>query len=241
MYTNHRTQSNAFFGGDTGDSCFLHSFSTRALLPTPLAVDGCLIAFQQSLDCVQLVIDYLTSSSFVSVKKVGQFPRQHRQMGSLARRLFYPSASSTLPARARPRLSLLQRHLDSSPFELNTPFSIERASELEIDVNHIRPPFQQQQQHVRKISSVNRQQTEQQKENPLKMSSQPPHPALMIPGPIEVDDAVLQAMSHYRLDLLQSVMQHELIIDFKRIARRHGLCQRLRRDSHHAPQALPDL
>ncbi|KAK1998546.1 alanine-glyoxylate aminotransferase [Colletotrichum falcatum] len=29
------------------------------------------------------------------------------------------------------------------------------------------------------------------------MSSQPPHPTLLIPGPIEFDDAVLQAMSHY--------------------------------------------
>jgi alanine-glyoxylate transaminase/serine-glyoxylate transaminase/serine-pyruvate transaminase len=30
------------------------------------------------------------------------------------------------------------------------------------------------------------------------MSTQPPHPALLIPGPIEFDDAVLQSMSHYR-------------------------------------------
>ncbi len=30
------------------------------------------------------------------------------------------------------------------------------------------------------------------------MSSQPNHPALLIPGPIEFDDAVLQSMSHYR-------------------------------------------
>jgi len=30
-----------------------------------------------------------------------------------------------------------------------------------------------------------------------KMSSQPNHPALLIPGPIEFDDAVLQSMSHY--------------------------------------------
>ena len=187
------------FGGDTGNSCFLLSFFNKSTSTDSTSRRRCHIAFQQSLDCMQLVIDYLTSSSFVSVKKVGQFPRQHRHMSSLARRLFYPSASSTLPARARPRLSLLQRHLDSSPFELNTPFSIERASELEIDVNHIRPPFQQQQQQVRKISSATRQQKEQQKENPLKMSSQPPHPALMIPGPIELDDAVLQAMSHYRL------------------------------------------
>jgi hypothetical protein len=31
-----------------------------------------------------------------------------------------------------------------------------------------------------------------------KMSSQPAHPVLLIPGPIEFDDAVLQSMSHFR-------------------------------------------
>lgn len=30
------------------------------------------------------------------------------------------------------------------------------------------------------------------------MSSQPEHPTLLIPGPIEFDDAVLQSMSHFR-------------------------------------------
>lgn len=30
------------------------------------------------------------------------------------------------------------------------------------------------------------------------MSSQPEHPTLLIPGPIEFDDAVLNSMSHYR-------------------------------------------
>ena len=30
------------------------------------------------------------------------------------------------------------------------------------------------------------------------MSSQPAHPTLLIPGPIEFDDAVLQSMSHFR-------------------------------------------
>lgn len=30
------------------------------------------------------------------------------------------------------------------------------------------------------------------------MSNQPDHAALLIPGPIEFDDAVLQSMSHYR-------------------------------------------
>lgn len=34
--------------------------------------------------------------------------------------------------------------------------------------------------------------------NAAKMSSQPDHPTLLIPGPIEFDDAVLQSMSHYR-------------------------------------------
>lgn len=29
------------------------------------------------------------------------------------------------------------------------------------------------------------------------MSKQAPHPALMIPGPVEFDDAVLESMSHY--------------------------------------------
>lgn len=33
-----------------------------------------------------------------------------------------------------------------------------------------------------------------------KMSSQPEHPTLLIPGPIEFDDAVLQSMSHYRYE-----------------------------------------
>lgn len=35
------------------------------------------------------------------------------------------------------------------------------------------------------------------KSPPDTMSNQPPHPALLIPGPIEFDDAVLHAMSHY--------------------------------------------
>lgn len=34
--------------------------------------------------------------------------------------------------------------------------------------------------------------------SPPKMSSQPSHSTLLIPGPIEFDDAVLQSMSHYR-------------------------------------------
>lgn len=36
-----------------------------------------------------------------------------------------------------------------------------------------------------------------------KMSSQPEHPTLLIPGPIEFDDAVLQSMSHFRCVQIQ--------------------------------------
>lgn len=39
-----------------------------------------------------------------------------------------------------------------------------------------------------------------------KMSSQAAHPALMIPGPIEFDDAVLQSMAHYRYVISLSIL-----------------------------------
>lgn len=45
------------------------------------------------------------------------------------------------------------------------------------------------QTNISNLSAVNQSRT---------MSSQPPHPTLLIPGPIEFDDAVLNAMSHYR-------------------------------------------
>lgn len=42
-------------------------------------------------------------------------------------------------------------------------------------------------------------QAEEKTEEPFaKMSSQPEHPAVLIPGPVEFDDAVLQSMGHYR-------------------------------------------
>ncbi len=34
------------------------------------------------------------------------------------------------------------------------------------------------------------------------MPGQPEHPALLIPGPVEFDDEVLQSMSHYRCVLI---------------------------------------
>jgi alanine-glyoxylate transaminase/serine-glyoxylate transaminase/serine-pyruvate transaminase len=90
--------------------------------------------------------------------------------------------------RAGPRLKLFQQHLEPLS-HLNTPFSTERAAPITPDPD----PLSKQARYYssrRSIAEV--------KEVPVKMSTQEPHPALLIPGPIEFDDAVLQAMSHYR-------------------------------------------
>ena len=90
------------------------------------------------------------------------------------------------------RLSLIARHFDQRlPLpELNTPFSSERLSvepdDLEYNpIQRTPPPIDSD--IIPKQSSNNKN----------KMSSQPAHSTLLIPGPIEFDDAVLQSMSHY--------------------------------------------
>lgn len=94
------------------------------------------------------------------------------------------------------RLSLISRHLDQQlPLpELNTPFSTERNSTGSDDLVY---------------NPVDRSldpSTNSPSEHPSPtMSSQAPHPTLLIPGPIEFDDAVLQSMSHYALVLPFSV------------------------------------
>lgn len=99
-----------------------------------------------------------------------------------------------MSSRASSRLKLISNHLDSSkPFlELNTPFSTERSAYLEDEHgNRIIP---------KKTKEVKKQVAEVKKsvpEIPKKMSTQASHPALLIPGPIEFDDAVLTSMSHY--------------------------------------------
>jgi len=83
------------------------------------------------------------------------------------------------------RLSLISRHLQHQPIlPLNTPYSIEPLS----------IPYSQ----IRRLSTAY-----QTSREIIKMSSQPPHPTLLIPGPIEFDDAVLQSMSHYRYILFR--------------------------------------
>jgi len=85
-----------------------------------------------------------------------------------------PSRSISKVGNSKPssRLSLISRHLvDQQP--LNTPYSTERLPST-IDTSLLpRIPART-------------------------MSSQPEHPTLLIPGPIEFDDAVLHSMSHYR-------------------------------------------
>ena len=86
---------------------------------------------------------------------------------------------------ANTRLSQLTRHLSHSPtYEINTPFSTERISVAEDRLDDLLPYNTRQiHQAQPKITST--------------MSAQDPHPAVMIPGPIEYDDAVLKSMSHF--------------------------------------------
>ena len=76
------------------------------------------------------------------------------------------------------RLSLISRHL-APVYPINTPYTVERLPDT-VDTSLL-PKTQS-----RNLST-----------SPT-MSSQPAHPTLLIPGPIEFDDAVLQSMSHYR-------------------------------------------
>jgi len=73
------------------------------------------------------------------------------------------------------RLSLISRHL-TKQYPVNTPFSVERLPDS-VDTSLLTPA---------------------QKRLLANMSSQPEHPAVLIPGPIEFDDAVLQSMGHFR-------------------------------------------
>ena len=83
------------------------------------------------------------------------------------------------------RLSLISRHLENRPpLPLNTPFSSERSAEPFDDVEY--NPLQRS-----PITPVKA-------EDDIKMSQQAEHPTLLIPGPIEFDDAVLQSMGHFR-------------------------------------------
>ena len=102
----------------------------------------------------------------------------------------------TSRASANSRLNLFSKHLDPNPtLELNTPFSTERSGHLEDAQGNRIPRNKPQELKKPEPPQVPKKEDPQ----PPKMaSSQAPHPALMIPGPIEFDDDVLKAMSFYR-------------------------------------------
>src|SRR5688572_22562674 len=100
---------------------------------------------------------------------------------SVLRRLLAPVPMPRQKAPDNPpsRLSLISRH-PAPVYPINTPYAVERLPNS-IDTSLLpKTP-------TRKLSTT----------SPATMS-QPVHPTLLIPGPIEFDDAVLQSMSHFR-------------------------------------------
>ncbi|QRD02081.1 hypothetical protein JI435_050490 [Parastagonospora nodorum SN15] len=111
-----------------------------------------------------------------------------------------PRMAPTSRTNARSRIDQISKHLDSKPFlELNTPFSTERSSRFEDGSGNVKRPKPQPKPQEKKIEPPVVTKAEPEPEPPKKMSrsNQKPHPALLIPGPIEFDDAVLDSMSHY--------------------------------------------
>lgn len=94
----------------------------------------------------------------------------------LALAMTVPRASGT----AAGRLSQISHHLAGNTYSDSS--YIEPTSSI-----HTNSPFTVQQRRLSTESNKS-----------VNMSSQPDHPTLLIPGPIEFDDAVLQSMSHYR-------------------------------------------
>ena len=109
---------------------------------------------------------------------------------------FQPRFSMSSRSRAGTRLTQISNHLDPKPFlELNTPFHTERSTRVEDGQGIPKAPkkVEQVKQAIKEVTQLAPEPLA-----PKKMSNQAPHPALLIPGPIEFDDAVLSSMSHYR-------------------------------------------
>lgn len=112
---------------------------------------------------------------------------------SLFSRGYSTISRMTSRASANSRLDLFSKHLVSKPLpELNTPFSTGRTEHLEDAQGN--PIQRNKPQEIKKVEP----EPPKKEERPKMSSNQAPHPALMIPGPIEFDDAVLQSMSYYR-------------------------------------------
>ena len=165
------------------------SMQTRALLSLSLSLSLSsrfqnfqsqlsIVSLQSCIDSSQQSLPIRPSRSLLSRRHPGrQIP-----LSLLCRR---PLHSLAL-APPRSRISLISRHLEQRPLlDINTPFSTERQAGKQDDLEYT---------PIRRDPPLSAP-PEDQKVN---MSNQAEHPALLIPGPIEFDDAVLQSMGHFR-------------------------------------------
>jgi hypothetical protein len=118
-----------------------------------------------------------------------------------------PRMAPTSRAAASSRVNQIAGHLASKPsfLEINTPFSTERSSRFEDERGNIKRPKpketkkpEQQAQPVQRVEPEPPRKANPEPPKRMSKSNQQPHPALLIPGPIEFDDAVLNSMSHHR-------------------------------------------
>ena len=142
----------------------------------PLSFEDPIVIFHPPKRHLHCPVVILAIPAFVSRTALGRFS--------------FPS-TILAPSRASSRLSLIQRHLDQRPPlpSLNTPYSAERGSDHADDLPYT-PLIREVPKRYFGTSSAP-------KMADRKTSNQPAHPSLLIPGPIEFDDAVLDSMSHY--------------------------------------------
>ncbi|KAI9728735.1 MAG: hypothetical protein M1828_002841 [Chrysothrix sp. TS-e1954] len=123
-----------------------------------------------------------SSSKHMQDRVCPQLPRPNNTSSSAtAAAASSTPAPTASPSLATSRLSLLSNHFRHRPLdnlELNTPYSTERNF-----VTSTKPPPTSSHPALRRMAT--------------KTPSQPAHPSVLIPGPIEYSDDVLNSMSHY--------------------------------------------
>lgn len=130
-----------------------------------------------------------SATSYMSTRSTEAWPNQPRA----------PSTSSSPTSSvANSRLNQLSRHFHQPPpYEINTPYSTERQSTPEGEFDD--PLVDQQGAPPHQVYEPSR-------PPPTTMSSQPPHPPVLVPGPVEYDDEVLKSMSHFRYAVHESIL-----------------------------------
>lgn len=163
--------------------------------------------------CTRLTIGTVPGNSHTQAisPKTGKLAYPARQLStilsSVSKRSYPTISTMTSRTSAKSRLNLFSKHLDSKPFlELNTPFSTERTGSIG-DAQGNRIPRNTPQV----LKKPEPKQLPKKEEPPKMASAQAPHPALMIPGPIEFDDEVLKSMSFYRYRTYPIVLRNMLI------------------------------